>query len=87
MAALLDVDLEQIAHVVERRRGLAEVALLLDRRRLGIALDHDQPAEHGAVFAGHVLPDRLAQVIAERDLTVFLGGASRMPQRYSGIRT
>jgi hypothetical protein len=30
MAAFLDIDLEQIAHVVERGRGLAEMALLLD---------------------------------------------------------
>ena len=60
MAALLDVDLEQVAHVVERRRGLAEMALLLDRRGLGVALDHDEAAQHGAIFARHVLPHRLA---------------------------
>jgi hypothetical protein len=38
VAALLDVDLEEIPQVVERRRGEAEVALLLDRGRLGVAL-------------------------------------------------
>ena len=32
MAAFLDVDLEQVAQVVERWRGLAEIALLLDGR-------------------------------------------------------
>ena len=68
MAAFLDIDLEHVAHVVERRRGLAEMALLLDRGRLGVALDDDQPAQHGAVFARHLLPDRLAQVLAERNL-------------------
>ena len=69
MPAFLDVDLEQVAQVVERRRGLAEVALLLDRGGLGVALDHDQPAQHGAMFARHVLPGRLALVGAERDLS------------------
>ncbi len=38
MPPLLDIDLEQVAHVVERGRGRAEMALLLDRRRLGVAL-------------------------------------------------
>src|SRR5581483_5654998 len=35
MARFLDVDLEQVAQVVERRRRLAQMALLLDRGRLG----------------------------------------------------
>ena len=52
MAAFLDIDLEQVAHVVERRRCLAEVPLLLDRRGLGVALDHDQASQHGAMLAG-----------------------------------
>ena len=43
--ALLDVDLEQVAQVVQARRGGAQVALLLDRGRLGVALDHDQPLQ------------------------------------------
>ena len=68
VAALFHVDLEQIAHVVERRRGLAEIALLLDRGRLGVALDHDQAAQHGAVFARHFLPGRLAFMRAEGNL-------------------
>ena len=71
VAAFLHVDLEEVAHVVERGRGLAEVALLLHRGRLGIALDHDQAAEHGAVFARHVLPDRLAAMRAEWDFSPF----------------
>ena len=41
VAALLDVDLEQVAQVVEARRGEAQRPLLLDRRRLGVAL-HDE---------------------------------------------
>ena len=67
VAAFLDVDLEHVAHVVERGRGLAEMALLLDRRRLGVALDDDQAAEHGAVFARHLLPDRLAHMAGRRE--------------------
>jgi hypothetical protein len=30
MAALLDIDLEKVAQIVERGRGLAEMALLFD---------------------------------------------------------
>ena len=72
VAALLDVDLEHVAHVVERGRGLAEMALLLDRGRLGVALDDDQAAQHGAVFARHLLPGGLAAVPAEGNLAVLL---------------
>ena len=68
VTAFLDIDLKHVAHVVERRRGLAEMALLLDRRRFGIALDDDEAAQHGAIFARNVLPDRLAVMAAERDL-------------------
>ena len=73
----LDIDLEQVAHVVERRRGAAEMALLLDGGRLGIALDDDQPAQHRAIFAGHVLPDLLALVPAETDLAIVLAGSEQ----------
>ena len=72
VAAFLDIDLENVAQVVERRRGLAEMALLLDRSRLGVALDDDQAAQHGAIFARHVRPYRLAVMAAERDLAVGL---------------
>ena len=41
--------------------------MLLHRRGLGVALDHQQPAQHGAVFAGHLLPRLLALVRAERN--------------------
>ena len=68
--ALFDVHLEQVAQVVERRRGLAEAALLLDRRGLGVALDDDQALQVGAVLAGHLLPDGLALLLAERDAPV-----------------
>ncbi len=74
MPALFDVDLEQVAHVVKGRRGFAEETLLLDGRRFGIALDDDQPAQHRAVFARQVLPDRFALVLAEGDLAAFLLG-------------
>src|SRR5216683_464485 len=63
--AFFDVHLEEVAHVVERRRGLAEKTLLLDRGGLGVALDHDQAAEHRAVFARHFLPSLFAAMGAE----------------------
>src|SRR5258705_6446886 len=44
VAALLDIDLEEIAQVVERRAGPAQVPLLLQRGGLGGALGHDQPS-------------------------------------------
>ncbi len=72
MTPFFDVDLEQIAQVIERWRGLAEMALLLDRGRFGIALDHDEPPQHGAVFARHFLPGVLALVHAERNLAAFM---------------
>ncbi len=73
MTAFLDIDLEQVAQVIERGRGLAEMALLFDRRRLGIALDHDEAAQHGAILARHFLPGRLAVMLAEgNDAVLFL---------------
>jgi hypothetical protein len=53
------------------------VALLLDGSRFGVALDDDQPAEHRAVFAGHVLPDLLPLVPAETDLALILAGGEQ----------
>ena len=73
VAALLDVDLEQVAHVVERRGGQREVTLLLDRCRLGVALHHDQASQIGSVLTGHLLPHVLTLVVAEGDLAVGLG--------------
>src|SRR5688572_372005 len=43
------------------------MALLFDRGGFGIALDHDEAAQHGAIFAGHFLPCRLAIMLATRD--------------------
>ena len=68
--AFLDVDLEQVAEVVQGRRGLAQQALLLDGRGFRVALGDDQPAQGRSVFAGHVLPDRFTLMIAESDLAV-----------------
>jgi hypothetical protein len=67
VAAFLDVHLEQVAHVVERGAGHAEVALLLDRGRLGVALRDDDAAQGRAVLARHFLPGGLALVLAEVD--------------------
>ena len=56
MAAFLDIDLEEAAKVVERGADVAEQALLLDRRGLGVALRHDQAAQGRAMLARHLLP-------------------------------
>jgi len=80
MAAFLDIDLEQIAQIIERGRCLAEMALLFDRGGLGVALDHDQAAQHGAMLAGHFLPGRLAIVFAEwNGAVLFLGRKQNAP--------
>jgi len=44
MAAFLDVHLEDVAQIVERRAGAPEMTLLLDGRRLRVALRDDQAA-------------------------------------------
>jgi hypothetical protein len=81
VAAFLDVDLEQVAQVVERRRGVAEQALLLDRRRLGVALGDDQAAQQVAELAGHLLPGRLADVSPKPIVRSSAPSARKMPQR------
>src|SRR5271154_2415339 len=64
MAAFLDIDLEQVAQIVERRAAQAEQALLLDRSGLGVALGHDQPAQGRTVLARDLLPRLLANGVA-----------------------
>ena len=73
VASFLDVDLEEVAQVVARGAGTAEMALLLDRSGFGVTLDNDQPAQRRPVVARHPLPDRLALVVAEADAAVRLG--------------
>ena len=68
MAALFHVDLKQIAQVVHARCGQAQVALLFNGSGLGVALCHDDAAQVGAVFAGHVLPGFFTLVVAKVDL-------------------
>ena len=68
--AFLDVHLKQVAQVVEARAAVAEPALLLDARGLGVALRDDEPAQLVAELARHFLPDRLAEEIAEADRAV-----------------
>ena len=70
MAAFFDVHLKQIAQVVQRGRGVAQHALLLDRGRLGVALGDDQPPQRGAIFAGNLLPHFLPEAVAEADPAV-----------------
>jgi hypothetical protein len=75
MASFLDVDLEKVAQIVQRGRRQPEMALLLDRRGLGVALRDDDAAQVGAMLAGHVLPRRLAEMLAEMDLSLARGGS------------
>ena len=81
VATLLDVDLEEVAQVVEARRGQAQSPLLLHRGRLGVALDDHQPAQVGSVLAGHLLPGRLAGWSPKPMRRSALGSARKMPQR------
>ena len=67
MAALLDVHLEQVAEVVDARAPLPQPPLLLDARRLGVPLRHDQAPQLVPELARHFLPDRLPQEIAKSD--------------------
>ena len=70
VAAFLDIDLKEVAHVVKRRRGQAKEALLFYRPRLGIALNHDQALEHVAVLARHVVPYVFARMFTAGDLAL-----------------
>jgi hypothetical protein len=70
VAAFLDVDLKQVAQVVQARAALAEQPLLLHARRLGVSLGDDQAPELIAKLAGHLLPDRLTEEIAEADRAI-----------------
>ena len=73
VAAFLDVDLEEVAKIVKRRAGETEMALLLDRSRLGIALRDDQTPQVRPVFARDFLPRRLAFVCTEIHLAPRFG--------------
>src|ERR1700691_3061715 len=79
MAPFFDVDLEKIAQVVERRAGHPEMPLLLDRRRLGVALRDDQPAQDSAMLARHFAPDRIALMLTERNLASGFGVGQKNP--------
>src|SRR6185436_14571565 len=70
MASFLDVHLEQVPQIVEARAALAEQPLLLDARRLGVALGDDQPPQLVAELARHFLPHRLAEEVAEADASI-----------------
>src|SRR5215468_10674001 len=63
---------------------MAELSLLLDRGRLGVALRDDNAAQWIAEFAGNLLICRFAAVIAEADLRLRL--ARRQKDAPSVIR-
>ena len=68
VTALFHIDLKQVSQVVHRRRGEPEMALLLNRRRLGVTLRDDDAAQVRAMLARHVLPRGLADVLAKMNL-------------------
>src|SRR5579859_1076824 len=49
------------------------MALLFNRGRLGVALRDDQSAQRATIFAWHLLPGRLAFMIAKGDLAIAHG--------------
>ena len=67
VAALLDVDLQQGAEIVERGTGRAEVALLLDGGGLGVPLHRNDAPERPPVLPGNFLPHRLPLAVPEPD--------------------
>ena len=77
VAAFFHIDLEQIAQVVHAGRSQAQMALLLHRCWLGVALGHDDATQVGAVFARHVLPDFFTNVIAKMNLALLITGIQK----------
>src|SRR5712692_9298757 len=73
MAPFFHIHLKKIAEIVERRAGFPQMALLLDRGRLGVALCNDEPAEYSPMFARNLAPYPLALVLAERNPAIGLG--------------
>src|SRR5438128_2944091 len=70
VTSFLDVHLKQIAQIVEAWASVAERPLLLDACRLDIALRHDQPPQLIPELAGHFVPHRLAEEVAESDAPI-----------------
>src|ERR1700722_12380848 len=65
MAAFLDIDLEEVAQIVERGATMAQKPLLLDRGGLGVALCNDEAAQGRAMLTRNLLPGLLAELVAE----------------------
>src|ERR1700687_19665 len=72
MTAFFDIDLENVAQVVEGRAGETQHFLLLDGGGFGVALRDDDAPENGTIFSGDVLPGGLAFVDAKIDLAFFV---------------
>src|SRR5690606_12829749 len=70
MATFFDVDLEQVAQVVHGRSSQAQVTLLFDGGRLGVALGHDDATQVGAVLSRSFLPHILAFVFTKVNLAL-----------------
>ena len=77
--SLLHVDLEQVAAVVHGGRAVAQQALLLDGRGLGVALRDDDAPQGVAELAGHFLPGGVPEEVPEPDLALVLGRGEEDP--------
>ncbi len=81
MPAFFDIDLKEVAKIVEGRAGMPEQMLLLDGSGLGVALRDDDAAELRAEFPRHLLPYRLAVRVTESDGPVGDLIRVKIPQR------
>jgi len=71
--ALLHVYLEEITEIIHGWARVPEEALLLDARRLGVALGDDEAAKRIPMLARHLLPNRFPEIVAEADGAIFHG--------------
>src|SRR5579871_4720945 len=70
MAAFFNVHLKQISQIVERWRRMPEQALLFHGGWFRVTLCHDQPTQGRTMFARHLLPHRLSEIVAKSDSPV-----------------
>src|SRR6266540_60631 len=67
MPALLHVDLEEVAQVIQAGCDGAQIPLLFHRRGFGVALDDDQALQVRPVLPRYLLPHRFVLVMSEGD--------------------
>ena len=70
MPPLFHIHLEYISQIVERRRSMPKQSLLLDRRRLRVALRDDESPKRRAMLARNLLPNFFAVVVPKSDAAI-----------------